>query len=85
MDRCASRCEHVLVLEVKFICVLVYYASTDRRDTDGLTPTKNREAHSANTRHHLLSSRRLCIPDPTPAPAILTLIHDTGTSREVFN
>ena len=73
MELCASKCEYVLILEVKFICVLVHYTSTERRDTDELTPQKNRETHSASTRHHLHSSRGLCIPDPTPTPAILTL------------
>ena len=52
MDLFAGRCEHVLILEVKFICVLLHYTSTRGGEArNALNSEQTREAHPTRTRH----------------------------------
>src|SRR3990172_10660517 len=68
MDLFAGRCEHVLILEVKFICVLLHYTSTQGGETrNALNSEQTREAHPTRTRHTVPCVGGLCVSDPTPS------------------
>lgn len=86
MDLFAWRCEHVLILEVKFICVLLHYTSTQGGETrNAFNSEQTQEAHPTSTRHTLPCVGRLCVSDPTPSHPILRLALYSRTSKEVFN
>lgn len=45
MDSFAGRCVHVLILEIRFICVLTHYTSTQRGETQMHSSRKRLERY----------------------------------------